>query len=137
MKLAITGVTGMMGAHLIRKLYEKDAKEGEASAVPDQIDVRVRRDDSGLFLSQYVDQGIFDEDPFVHVDQSGVGALIQLATEKARATNKKLHIGVCGEHGGDPKSIEFFSHLGLDYVSCSPFRVPTALLAAAQSAIIK
>lgn len=95
------------------------------------------RDDAGMFLPQYVDMGIFEEDPFVHVDQTGVGALLKLATEKARAAKKKLHIGVCGEHGGDPQSIEFFSSLDLEYVSCSPFRVPTALLAAAQSAIIK
>jgi len=102
-----------------------------------QTTLGLSRDDAGMFLSQYVDQGILEEDPFVHVDESGVGALVRLATEKARAVKKKMHIGVCGEHGGDPKSIEFFSQLDLDYVSCSPFRVPTALLAAAQSAIHK
>ncbi len=102
-----------------------------------QTTLGLSRDDSGMFLPHYVDLGILDEDPFVHVDQTGVGALVKMATEKARATKKKIHIGVCGEHGGDPKSIEFFSQLDLDYVSCSPFRVPTALLAAAQSAIQK
>ena len=71
------------------------------------------------------------------VDQSGVGALVELAAARGRAANEKIHLGVCGEHGGDPASIEFFNSLGLDYVSCSPFRVPTALLAAAQAAIRK
>ena len=75
------------------------------------------------------------EDPFVSVDQKGVGTLVAMAIEKGRAANKKLHLGICGEHGGDPASIEFFHQLGLDYVSCSPYRVPTALLSAAQAAV--
>ena len=93
------------------------------------------RDDAGAFLPNYLESGIMMEDPFVSVDQEGVGSLIELAIQKGRAVNKKLHLGVCGEHGGDPSSIEFFNALGLDYVSCSPFRVPTALLSAAQVAI--
>jgi pyruvate, orthophosphate dikinase len=93
------------------------------------------RDDAGSFLSSYVDQGILERDPFVTVDQAGVGPLMQIAVEKGKSTNPDLHLGVCGEHGGDPESIEFFHTLGLDYVSCSPFRVPTAILAAAQAAI--
>ncbi len=93
------------------------------------------RDDAGAFLSHYLETGILPEDPFVSVDREGVGSLIELAIEKGRSVNKKLHLGVCGEHGGDPSSIEFFNAIGLDYVSCSPFRVPTALLSAAQAAI--
>ena len=93
------------------------------------------RDDAGSFLSSYVDQGILERDPFVTVDQAGVGPLVKLAAEKGRSVKPDLHLGVCGEHGGDPASIEFFHTLGLDYVSCSPFRVPTAILAAAQAAI--
>ncbi|MDY0177859.1 MAG: putative PEP-binding protein, partial [Bacilli bacterium] len=75
------------------------------------------------------------QDPFAHVDEKGVGRLIKIAVEEGRATNKDLHLGVCGEHGGDPFSIDFFHRVGLDYVSCSPFRVPIARLAAAQAAI--
>ncbi|MCF8721880.1 pyruvate, phosphate dikinase [Nitrospina gracilis] len=93
------------------------------------------RDDSGMFLPEYIEKGVLDRDPFVSVDVSGVGELVRLAAEKGRAANKKIHLGICGEHGGDPKSIEFFNSLKLDYVSCSPFRVPTALLSAAQAAI--
>jgi len=93
------------------------------------------RDDSGMFLPEYIEQGILNQDPFVSVDVAGVGELVRIGVEKGRAANKKIHLGVCGEHGGDPKSIEFFDSLKLDYVSCSPFRVPTALLSAAQAAI--
>ncbi len=93
------------------------------------------RDDAAAFLPNYLEKGILKIDPFVSLDQEGVGKLIQFAVEKGREVNKKLHIGVCGEHGGDPASIEFFHKIGLDYVSCSPYRVPTALLATAQSAI--
>jgi len=100
-----------------------------------QTALGLSRDDAGVFLSHYLENGILTEDPFVSVDQKGVGALVAMAIEKGRAANKKLHIGICGEHGGDPASIEFFNQLGLDYVSCSPYRVPTALLAAAQAAV--
>ncbi len=93
------------------------------------------RDDSSTFLPDYVDHGLFDRDPFVSVDQEGVGHLIKIGLEKGRAANDKLHVGICGEHGGDPDSINFFHDLGLDYVSCSPYRVPTAILAAAQAVI--
>ncbi|MEE2987792.1 MAG: putative PEP-binding protein, partial [Nitrospinota bacterium] len=79
--------------------------------------------------------GLLDVDPFISVDQSGLGQLLQVAIEKGRGVKENLHIGVCGEHGGDPESIFFFHKLGLDYVSCSPFRVPTALLATAQAVI--
>ena len=93
------------------------------------------RDDSASFLRQYVDQGLLKDDPFVTLDQDGVGQLIQVAVEKGRKAKPRIHMGVCGEHGGDPASIGFFNRLGLDYVSCSPYRVPTAILAAAQAAI--
>ncbi len=95
------------------------------------------RDDSGSFLRHYVDQGLLNHDPFVSLDQEGLGQLIQIAVKKARKTKPHFHMGVCGEHGGDPASIGFFNRLGLDYVSCSPYRVPTAILAAAQAVINK
>ncbi len=93
------------------------------------------RDDAGKFLPDYYATKIFEQDPFASVDQHGVGQLIRMAVENGRKANKGLHCGVCGEHGGDPVSIEFFHNVGLDYVSCSPFRVPVARLAAAQAAI--
>ncbi|MFA6755536.1 MAG: putative PEP-binding protein, partial [Bacilli bacterium] len=94
------------------------------------------RDDATKFLPDYYSNKIFEEDPFQTVDQRGVGKLIKMAVKDGRAANSKLLCGVCGEHGGDPKSIEFFNRVGLDYVSCSPFRVPIARLAAAQAQIL-
>ena len=93
------------------------------------------RDDAGKFLPAYYEKKIYEEDPFKTLDQKGVGQLIKMAAEKGRSTRPELHLGVCGETGGDPKSIEFYHNAGLDYVSCSPFRVPVARLAAAQAAI--
>jgi pyruvate,orthophosphate dikinase len=93
------------------------------------------RDDAGKFLPAYYEKKIYEEDPFKTLDQKGVGQLIKMAAEKGRSTRPELHLGVCGETGGDPKSIEFYHNVGLDYVSCSPFRVPVARLAAAQAAI--
>jgi pyruvate,orthophosphate dikinase len=93
------------------------------------------RDDSGKFLPSYVSKGILSRDPFVSIDQRGVGFLVEHACKEGRKTNEKIHLGICGEHGGEPKSIEFCHKVGLDYVSCSPFRVPIARLAAAQAAI--
>ncbi len=93
------------------------------------------RDDAGKFLPDYYNKHIYESDPFAHVDVAGVGQLVKMASESGRATRKDLHLGVCGEHGGDPASIEFFNAVGLDYVSCSPYRVPIARLAAAQAAI--
>lgn len=93
------------------------------------------RDDSGSFLNKYLDKGLLNHDPFVTVDQEGLGQLMNIAVEKGKRVNSNLHLGVCGEHGGDPTSIKFFNRLGLDYVSCSPYRVPTAILAAAQAVI--
>ena len=93
------------------------------------------RDDAGKFLSYYYDQKIYESDPFQHLDQKGVGKLVEMAVKLGRGANPALHLGICGEHGGDPTSVEFCHRTGLDYVSCSPFRVPIARLAAAQAAI--
>ena len=95
------------------------------------------RDDAGRFLPRYVAQGLLPEDPFVSIDEPGVGALMALGVQKGRSTRKDLDVGICGEHGGDPKSVVFCHDLGLDYVSCSPYRVPIAKLAAAQAALRK
>ena len=96
----------------------------------------ISRDDSGKFLNDYIENKIFDVDPFISIDE-GVGDLIQIASKKGKTQNKKIKLGICGEHGGDPKSIHLCSKIGLDYVSCSPYRVPIARLAAAQSELKK
>ncbi|MCX5700174.1 MAG: pyruvate, phosphate dikinase [Candidatus Omnitrophica bacterium] len=93
------------------------------------------RDDIGGFLPEYIKKGILPEDPFQSIDQEGIGQLIQIGIERGRKTNKKLEVGICGEHGGEPKSVEFCHKVGMNYVSCSPFRVPIANLAAAQAAL--
>jgi len=93
------------------------------------------RDDSGKFLPNYVSESIYERDPFQTIDQTGVGELMKICIEKARSVKPKIEIGICGEHGGEPSSIEFCHRIGLDDVSCSPFRVPIARLAAAQAAI--
>ena len=96
----------------------------------------ISRDDSGKFLNDYIENKIFDIDPFVSIDE-GVGDLMQIASEKGKKQNKKIKLGICGEHGGDPDSILFCSKIGLNYVSCSPYRVPIARLAAAQAELKK
>jgi pyruvate,orthophosphate dikinase len=93
------------------------------------------RDDAAPILANYLQAGIFETDPFVSIDRSGVGELVEIGTQRGRAANPKLKIGICGEHGGDPASVAFCHEINLDYVSCSPFRVPVARLAAAQAAI--
>ena len=93
----------------------------------------ISRDDSGKFLNDYIENKIFNKDPFISIDERGVGELIQIAVERGKKQKKSLKLGICGEHGGDPKSIEFCARIGLDYVSCSPYRVPVARLAAAQA----
>ena len=93
------------------------------------------RDDAGKFLNSYYEKGIFEFDPFARIDFDGVGLLMQMGATKGRSVNKDLSLGICGEHGGDPASVEFCHKLGFNYVSCSPFRVPIARLAAAQAAI--
>ena len=100
-----------------------------------QLTFGFSRDDAGSFLPVYYSAKIYEQDPFAKLDQEGVGELIQIAAQRGRATRPNLHLGVCGEHGGDPSSIEFVDGIGLDYVSCSPYRVPIARLAAAQAAI--
>jgi len=95
----------------------------------------ISRDDSGKFLNDYLDNKIFSIDPFITIDD-GVAELIDIAVKKGKSQNKKLKLGICGEHGGDPQSIKFCANAGLNYVSCSPYRVPIARLAAAQAAIM-
>jgi pyruvate,orthophosphate dikinase len=102
-----------------------------------QTTMGLSRDDAGKFLGAYVEKGMLERDPFVSIDAEGVGELIKLAAEHGRATRKGLKLGICGEHGGDPASVAFCERVGLDYVSCSPFRVPIARLAAAQAALTK
>jgi pyruvate,orthophosphate dikinase len=97
----------------------------------------ISRDDAASFLGTYTAKGILPVDPFVSLDTEGVGELVQIASERGRKTRAKLKLGICGEHGGDPASVAFCHKVGLDYVSCSPFRVPIARLAAAQAALGK
>jgi pyruvate,orthophosphate dikinase len=100
-----------------------------------QTALGMSRDDSGSFLPHYAELEIVKRNPFATIDQNGVGQLMQIAIEKGRKTRSKIKLGICGEHGGDPDSVKFCHRLGLDYVSCSPFRVPIARLAAAQAAL--
>ena len=102
-----------------------------------QTTLGISRDDAASFLGPYTAKGILPHDPFVTIDQEGVGELVALAAERGRKTRHGLKLGICGEHGGDPASIAFCEKTGLDYVSCSPFRVPIARLAAAQAALGK
>jgi len=93
------------------------------------------RDDSGVFLPAYLEKRILDDDPFVALDQQGTGRLVEIAVQEGRETNPDIKLGICGEHGGEPHSVKFFHRVGLDYVSCSPFRIPVARLAAGQAAV--
>ncbi len=102
-----------------------------------QMTMGFSRDDAGKFLAEYVSKGIYSSDPFQKLDQTGVGKLVEMGTRLGRKTRKKLKVGICGEHGGEPSSIEFCHRVGMNYVSCSPFRVPIARLAAAQAAVQK
>ncbi len=102
-----------------------------------QTALGISRDDSSIFLNEYKEKGLIKEDPFSSLDLDGVGELLKIAVERGRKTRPDLKIGICGEHGGDPKSIKFFHDIGLDYISCSPFRVPVAIIAAAQAALGK
>ncbi len=101
-----------------------------------QTTLGLSRDDAGAFLPQYVERGILEEDPFATIDRGGVGALMKIGVDKGRSVNPKLKIGICGEHGGEPKSVKFCAELDLDYVSCSPYRIPIARLAAAQAGLL-
>ena len=98
-----------------------------------QLTYGFSRDDASKFINEYKKKGILEHDPFTTIDQHGVGKLVKLAVKKARDTKKNISLGICGEHGGEVKSIEFCDEIGLDYVSCSPYRVPIARLAAAQA----
>jgi pyruvate,orthophosphate dikinase len=100
-----------------------------------QMTLGFSRDDAGRFIKIYIDGKILEKDPFQSIDQEGVGQLVAMACEKGRKSRPNIKLGVCGEHGGDPDSIDFFHRVGLNYVSCSPYRVPIARLAAAQAAI--
>ncbi len=100
-----------------------------------QTALGLSRDDAGPFIQIYQDKGVLDADPFVTIDQQGVGELVQMTVERGRAARPGMKIGICGEHGGDPASVAFFHRVGLDYVSCSPYRVPIARLAAAQATL--
>jgi pyruvate,orthophosphate dikinase len=102
-----------------------------------QMGFGLSRDDAGKFLLYYQEHGVLDKDPFVTLDEGGVGQLVEISVRKGRQVKSDLKIGVCGEHGGDPASIHFFHRVGLDYVSCSPYRVPIARLAAAQAQLEK
>ena len=95
----------------------------------------ISRDDSGRFLDTYIEKNILEIDPFVSLDSKGVGKLIKIAKDNSKSVNKKIKLGICGEHGGDPSSISFCNSIKLDYVSCSPYRIPIARLAAAQAVI--
>jgi pyruvate, orthophosphate dikinase len=95
----------------------------------------ISRDDAGSFLGAYVAKGILEIDPFISLDRDGVGELVKIGVQRGRKTRPSLKVGICGEHGGDPASVTFCHEVGLDYVSCSPYRVPIARLAAAQAAI--
>jgi len=100
-----------------------------------QTTLGMSRDDMGSFLNKYTEEGIFKANPFASIDVAGVGQLMKIAAGKGRESRPKIKLGICGEHGGDPHSVHFCHELGLDYVSCSPFRVPVARLAAAQAAV--
>ena len=100
-----------------------------------QMGFGLSRDDTGRFLPAYVEVGVLNDDPFATLDTVGIGKLMEIAVEKGRSVKKALKLGICGEHGGDPRSIMFCHTLGLDYVSCSPYRVPVARLAAAHAAL--
>jgi len=100
-----------------------------------QMTMGFSRDDAGKFLGEYVNKGIYEKDPFQSLDETGVGKLVEMGTKLGRSTRKNLKVGICGEHGGEPASIDFCHRVGMNYVSCSPFRVPIARLAAAQAAV--
>jgi pyruvate,orthophosphate dikinase len=102
-----------------------------------QTGLGMSRDDSGSFLGAYAELEIMKKNPFETIDQTGVGQLVEIAVTKGRQGRPNIKLGICGEHGGDPASIHFFEKVGLDYVSCSPYRVPVARLAAAQAALAK
>ena len=136
-------VIGTLGEAPLVTQVVSSPEQAESLTVPDptrsadltQTTLALSRDDAGKFLPLYVERGVYAEDPFVSIDQQGVGALMRMAIEKGRATRKDLEIGICGEHGGEPRSVMYCHKIGLDYVSCSPYRVPIAKLSAAHAAL--
>lgn len=124
---------------IFRLMADEIAKEAEFFSFGTndltQMTFGFSRDDAAKFLGAYYENKIYESDPFQHLDQIGVGKLVKMAAHDGRETRPDLGLGICGEHGGDPTSVEFCHNVGLDYVSCSPFRVPIARLAAAQAAI--
>ena len=122
--------------HLFREVGDHVTAIDEAAVgTVDQRDFGLSRDDSNRFLSNYVEHKILPDDPFQVLDREGVGQLVRMGAERGRSVKPDLKVGICGEHGGEPRSIAFCNEIGLDYVSCSPFRVPVARLAAAQAVL--
>jgi len=147
---AVRGERGTVPAYLIGTMIELPRaalRAGEIAAEAEffsfgtndltQTTLGVSRDDAGAFLTEYLAKGLIARDPFVTIDRDGVGELVRIAAERGRKTRADIKLGICGEHGGDPDSIRFCHEIGLDYVSCSPFRVPIARLAAAQAALAR
>ena len=145
---AVTKETGIEVPYLIGTMIELPRAALRAAEIAESADFfsfgtndltqttfGISRDDSARFLSEYQRLGLIEQDPFVSLDVSGVGELVEIAADRGRKTKPKLKLGICGEHGGDPASIRFCAETGLDYVSCSPYRVPIARLAAAQAAL--
>ena len=145
---AVAAETGVTIAYLVGTMIELPRAAIRAHVIAEaaeffsfgtndltQTTFGISRDDAASFLETYRGKGIIDADPFVTLDVDGVGELVRIAAEKGRATRPGIKLGICGEHGGDPASIRFCEEVGLDYVSCSPFRVPIARLAAAQAAV--
>ncbi|PCI42936.1 MAG: pyruvate, phosphate dikinase, partial [Alphaproteobacteria bacterium] len=143
---AIIGASGMTLDYMIGTMIELPRAALQAGEIAHEAEFfsfgtndltqttyGISRDDSASFLDDYIHAGIFEQDPFVTLDQAGVGELIKIAVERGRMTRPDIKLGICGEHGGDPASVEFCHRIGLDYVSCSPYRVPIARLAAAQA----
>ena len=120
----------------MERLIESSDHEGPRVVASDGVDV-LSRDDDGKFLPFYVERDIYPGDPFVALDQSGVGQLVEMGCVKGRQTRPNIKLGICGEHGGEPSSVIFCHKIGLDYVSCTPFRVPIARLAAAHAALLE
>ena len=119
----------------LQTVAEADVVIAFGCTLNDQTTFGFSRDDAGRFLPLYIESGILADDPFQTIDLDGVGSLIRTAVKLGRETNPKLKIGICGEHGGDPRSVSFCHEVGMNYVSCSPFRIPIARLAAAQAAL--
>src|SRR5262249_5597344 len=140
---AIRAAGGKIGSYLVGTMIELPRAALRAAEIAEtaqffsfgtndltQTTLGVSRDDAGSFLTEYLSRGLIARDPFVTIDRDGVGELVKIGAERGRSTRKNLKVGICGEHGGDPDSIRFCHESGLDYVSCSPFRVPVARLAA-------